>query len=124
MGQTSGQGSDVELAVGRAAQALADHIARGDGGSEDFGGQGSDLLALFGFGSRPRQRGTGADALKVGRPHRAPQPAYQHGHVGSLPTPVGVEFVEHQEGQVRGPGDQCRAFQGPRQHQFEHHVVG
>ena len=71
------------------------------GSAEDTGGQLSDLLALIGLRARPGQGRAGTDALQRRRPDGAAQPAHQHGDVGALPAPVGVQFVEHEKRQVR-----------------------
>jgi hypothetical protein len=49
-------------------------------------------------------------------------PPHQHRHVGTLASPVGVEFVEHQEVQVLGGGDE-RSLLRPGEDQLEHDII-
>ena len=116
--------------AGGTAERLADHIAVRHLVAEQLRGHGGEpglplgRAALAGQGGRRSH----AQQPRAAAPARGPgrglaDSAHQHGHVGALATPVGVQFVEHQKAQVPELLPQP-AVEHPGEDQLQHHVVG
>ena len=72
--------------------------------------------------SPPHRRGR-AHTHKIAGGDRVLHTSDEHGDIGALPPPVGVEFVEDEEAQI------VRRFHQPvfgrtGENQFQHHIVG
>lgn len=85
---------------------LADHRLRMHVGTEEISGHASDFAALLVERARPGDRGGGADVLEIRRLELLPEPAAEHGDIGTLPAAVGVQLVEDEELQPLGRFDQ------------------
>jgi hypothetical protein len=90
-----------QIRVGReAAESFADDMLRVDGSAKGHRRNAGDLGPLLLVGARAGQSCRGTHALEVLGGKGFSRPAHQHGHVRALASPVGVEFIEHQEAQV------------------------
>src|SRR5271157_4579759 len=104
-------------------QGLTDHVLRPNVRPEKAGGNPGDLLPLLIEGA-PARHGRGcADAKHVLGLASHPQATDQKGDVSSLPPPVRMQLVEHEEAEIVSGVDEG-PFEGSSQQQLEHDVVG
>ena len=126
-GQGRGQLRDRGVApLGEGNQRLLDHLVAGERMAEqplsEIGHRGATVLR-GGVGAG-HHGGAGADVHKPRRGTAFLEPADQHGHIGPLPTAIGVQLVEHQEPQPAPHAIEESLVLGSDQHQLRHHVVG
>jgi hypothetical protein len=92
-------------------------------GAEDPGGERRDLFLLVAQGATGH-RGGGPDQLEVRGAGCLLEPTHQEGHIGALPTPIRMQFVENEEFQAAEQRQQPPALLGTGEHQFQHDEVG
>ena len=110
--------------MGNPAKAFTDDILWCYGGSEQAGGDSCHILLDLRDRGPTAHGGGGADAEHTLGFQGLPKAPHQHGDIGSLAAPIGMQFIQHQELKVPGGLDEMLTLPWPGENQLEHHIVG